>query len=179
MDAEFVNDPVNRGSELDASQLILSRNFPFLQFGDTALDLAQLFLRVGVPVLIDADDLQPRFRDLADNLGDLRDQRSDLTLDAGLVALQAETPSPAANLLVEFDHLRQLVTDQGGFAGLGRILQRQPFDLVLVLLDPFAELRLLAARRCESRQDKRRSPLATRSASGLDAMKPGGNSRSS
>jgi len=88
MDAEFVNDPVDRGPELDPSQLILSRNFSFLQLGDAALGLAQLFLRVGEPVLIDGDSLQSRFRDLAAEFGDLRHQRSDLTLDTGLVALQ-------------------------------------------------------------------------------------------
>jgi len=90
MDAEFVNDPVDRGLEFDSSQLILSSNFSFLQLGDAALDLAQLFLRVGGPVLIDGDGLQSRFRDLAAEFGDLRHQRSDLTLDTGLVSLQAK-----------------------------------------------------------------------------------------
>src|SRR5258708_33876061 len=71
VDAEFVNDPVDRGPELDPSQLILSCNFSFLQLGDAALNLAQLLLRVGEPVLIDGDRLQSRFRDLAAEFGDL------------------------------------------------------------------------------------------------------------
>ena len=60
-----MNDPVDRSPEFDPPQLILSRDFSFLQLGDAALDLTQLFLRVGEAVLVNGENLQPRFRDLA------------------------------------------------------------------------------------------------------------------
>src|ERR1700722_10271537 len=90
MDAEFVNDPVYRGPEFDPPQLILGCDFSLLQLRDAALALAKLFLRVREPVLIDGGNLQSRLHDLAAGFGDLRYQRSDLALDTGFVALQAE-----------------------------------------------------------------------------------------
>src|SRR5262249_37098978 len=118
MDAELMNDSVDRSPEFDPLQLVLRRNLSLLQLCDATLSVAQFLLRIGKPVLIDSNDLQSRLRDLAASFGNLCQQRPDLPFNASLVALEAEDASDRNQvLLVKLINAQKLLPDQQQFAG--------------------------------------------------------------
>src|SRR5262249_15860759 len=83
---------VLRGANIDTLQLILSGHLSFDELADLGFDFAQLLGHVAAEILIDLDDLQLDFGNLALDLGRRRYQLPPLSRKPGLVALQCREP---------------------------------------------------------------------------------------
>ena len=77
VDRELMHGAGAWRAQLDALELVFRRDAPLRQFGDLALDLAQLLLGLGAQVIVDLHDLQ---LDLGDLAFDLRDRGGELAL---------------------------------------------------------------------------------------------------
>ena len=77
-----------RRAQIDALELVFGRGDPLLELGDLALGLAQVLEHLGAEILVDLDDLQLGFADLAARTGDVGDELATLALRSRLVALK-------------------------------------------------------------------------------------------
>ena len=71
-----------RRAQVDALELVLGRGDPLLELGDLALRLAQVLEHLGAEILVDLDDLQLGFADLAARTGDVGDELAALALQS-------------------------------------------------------------------------------------------------
>src|SRR5829696_6272079 len=145
VDGRLVHHPVLRRSDIDALQLVLGRDLALDELGNLALDLAQILGNLAAQILIDLQDLQLDFGNLALGLCSRRDELAALALEARGVALKRRHALDLHEVLApEIPDALELLADQLGFALLRRDLAGEALDLLLELRDALPELRLLA-----------------------------------
>ena len=84
MHGKLVDEAVLRRADVDALELIFRRRHALLELGDLALGLAQVLEHLGAEILVELDDLQFGFADLAAGARDLRDDTGPLALSRAL-----------------------------------------------------------------------------------------------
>src|SRR5829696_6361284 len=72
----------------NALELVLGRDLALNELGGLATDLGQLLADLGLQILVDLQDLQLGFRDLAPGLSDGGDERTALAFETRGVALE-------------------------------------------------------------------------------------------
>src|SRR6185369_9567512 len=138
------HDAVLRRTDVDAAELILRGDLALDELADLVVCLAQILGDLADHVLVDLDDLQFGFRDLAPRLRTGGDVLRALARQPGEVALQHRQARDLDQaLLVEQAHADQFLLDQRDFLFLGLFLRRQPRDFLVELRHPLAQLRFL------------------------------------
>ena len=74
VDGKLVDDPGLWSNDVHALELICSRREAFLELGDFPLGVAQVPLHLGAKILVELDDLQLDFTDLAARPGHFRNK---------------------------------------------------------------------------------------------------------
>ena len=129
-------------------ELVLGGHLALDVFADLAVGLAQLLGDVAGEFLIDLEDLQLNFGDLALGFGGGGNERAALALQARLLALERGEPVELDEVLrPQIADALELLVDERHFLGLGVLLGGQPGDLLLQLLDALLQLILLAETR--------------------------------
>ena len=124
------------------------RRHPFLEFGDLAFGLAQVLEHVGAEILVELEDLQFRFADLAAGARDFGHVLALLAEQPRLVALQRVQPGNGHQVLgVERVDALEFLVDEFYFLVLAVLLRGQAADFLVALHNAFAQLRTLAAAR--------------------------------
>ena len=155
MNRKLVHKAALRRDEIDALQLILSRNLAFDVLGRLRFNLTQAVGHFAAKVLIDLDDLELRLRDLAARLGLRRRKPAALTVQIGAFALQRHHALDRHEaLLPEFAYPFKFPFDQGDATHLRVFLGDQAAYLFLVLKDTLAQLRLLPVSRFAAKPEQ-------------------------
>jgi hypothetical protein len=138
------HDAVLRRADVDAAQLILGGDLALDELADLVVGLAQILGDLADHVLVDLDDLQFGFGDLAPRLRRAAMYCARFARQPGEIALQHRQARELDQaLLVELADADQFLLDQRDFLFLGLFLRRQPCDFLVELQHPLAQLRFL------------------------------------
>src|SRR3954453_10086421 len=143
MNVELVHHASLRRADIDALELVFCRDLLLNQFGVLSADVREVLAVLGPHILIDLQDLDPRFGDLALRLGDRRNELSTFTLKSRLLALQRRDAVELNQLLgPQLAHALELFLDPFDLLVFRGDLRDQPADFFLRLRDTLTQLRL-------------------------------------
>ncbi len=145
MHGRLQHHAVLRRADVDAAQLVLGGDLALDELADLVGGLTQILGDLAGHVLVDLDDLQLGFGDLAPGLGARGDVLPAFAVQPRGVAFQLrQARNLDQPLLVELAHAHQLLLDQRDFLLLGLFLRGETLDFLVELGDALAQLRLLA-----------------------------------
>src|SRR5713226_9401930 len=135
---------VLRGADVGPPQLVLGGDLALDEFADLVVGLAQILRDIADQILVDLDDLQFGFGDLALGLRPRGDELRALAVEPGRVALQRRQARHLHQVFfVELLNPGELLFHQHDFLVFCFFLRRQAADFLVQLRDALAQLRLL------------------------------------
>ena len=137
-----MHDAALRGADVDSLELIFGSDFLFNELGGLAANVREIPAVLGPHVLINLQDLDPRFRDLALGLRGRGNQLSTLAFETRVFALECRDAVELDELLApELADTLKLFLDPLDLLFFGRDLRGEAADFFFRLRDALVELR--------------------------------------
>src|SRR4029077_8870004 len=145
MNRRLQHHAVLRGANVDATELVFRGALALDELADLVVGLTQVLGDLADHILVDLNDLQFGFGDLALGLRARGDVLRPLARQAGGIALQRRQARNLHQMLVvELADADQLFFDQRDFLVLCLLLGRETRNFLVQLRHAFAQLRLLS-----------------------------------